>query len=103
MALRTVPIRRAANRVVLFMGGDRKLVLFSGVLAFALIFTAQRLPTIIFGALLWFFALFVFRKLAKADPLMRQVYMRHMRYRKYYPARSTPWRVNTRLQGSQYK
>ncbi|MET0618557.1 MAG: VirB3 family type IV secretion system protein, partial [Luteibacter sp.] len=38
MAIRTVPIRRAGNRDNLFMGGDRELVLFSGLLAAALIF-----------------------------------------------------------------
>ncbi|MET0937545.1 MAG: conjugal transfer protein TrbD, partial [Luteibacter sp.] len=41
MAIRTVPIRRAGNRDNLFMGGDRELVLFSGLLAAALIFSAQ--------------------------------------------------------------
>jgi len=32
---------------------------------------------------------------AKADPLMRLVYLRHRRYRAYYAPRSTPFRVNT--------
>ena len=31
MALRTIPIRRAGNRHNLFMGGDRELVMFSGL------------------------------------------------------------------------
>ena len=31
MALRTIPIRRAGNRDNLFMGGDRELVMFSGL------------------------------------------------------------------------
>ena len=35
MTLRTIPIRRAGNRHNLFMGGDRELVMFAGVLAFA--------------------------------------------------------------------
>lgn len=41
MALRAIPIRRAGNRENLFMGGDRELVMFSGLLAGALIFSAQ--------------------------------------------------------------
>jgi type IV secretion system protein VirB3 len=40
--------------------------------------------------------------MAKADPLMRQVYFRHRRYRTYYPARSTPWRVNRNSQALRY-
>ena len=39
MALRAIPIRRAGNRENLFMGGDRELVMFSGLLAGALIFS----------------------------------------------------------------
>jgi hypothetical protein len=34
------------------------------------------------------------RKMAKADPLMRHVYLRQLRYARYYPARGRPWREN---------
>ena len=103
MALRTIPIRRAGNRINLFMGGDRELVMFSGLLAFALIFSAQELRATLVGLLLWSGALFIFRIMAKADPKMRFVYLRHRRYKPYYPARSTPFRINTTSQGNQYK
>jgi len=103
MALRSVPIRRAGNRENLFMGGDRELVMFSGLLAFALIFSAQELRATLIGLLLWFAALYVFRLMAKADPKMRFVYIRHRRYKPYYPARSTPFRENTPSQGKQYQ
>jgi type IV secretory pathway TrbD component len=103
MALRKIPIRRAGNRDNLFMGGDRELVMFSGVLAFALIFSAQELRATIFGLLLWFGALFALRLMAKADPKMRPVYLRQRRYKTYYPARSTFFRENTKTQGKQYK
>jgi hypothetical protein len=46
----------------------------------------------------WMVALLFFRRMAKADPPMRYVYMRRLLYRRYYPARSTPYRENrTRL------
>ena len=41
MALRKIPIRRAGNRHNLFMGGDREMVMFSGLLAAILVFAAQ--------------------------------------------------------------
>lgn len=91
MKLRTIPIRRAGNRESLFMGGDRELVMFAGLLAGALIFSAQDLRATVFGVLLWFSALFTFRLMAKADPKLRHVYLRHRKYKKYYPARSTPF------------
>ena len=103
MALRTIPIRRAGNRVNLFMGGDRERVMFSGLLAGALIFSAQEIRATVFGIALWFGALFVFRLMAKADPKMRHVYLRHRRFKAYYPPRSTPYRENTSSQGQQYK
>ena len=96
MALRTIPIRRAGNRHNLFMGGDRELVMFSGVMAFALVFSAQDSRATVFGVLLWVLALYLFRLMAKADPKLRQVYLRHRRYRAYYAPRSTPFRVNAR-------
>ena len=103
MALRTIPIRRAGNRSSLFMGGDRELVMLSGVMAFALIFSAAELRATVVGVLLWFAALFVFRWMAKADPRMRQVYLRHRRYAAYYPPRATPFRENSNAQGRQYR
>jgi type IV secretion system protein VirB3 len=103
MALRTIPIRRAGNRENLFMGGDRELVMFSGLLAGALIFSAQEVRATVFGIGLWFGALFVCRLMAKSDPKLRHVYLRHRRYSAYYPARSTPYRENTTSQGKQYR
>ena len=103
MALRTIPIRRAGNRHNLFMGGDRELVMFAGLLAFALIFSAQELRATVIGLLLWFGALFACRLMAKSDPMLRFVYLRHRKYKPYYAARSTPFRENPNSQGNQYK
>jgi type IV secretion system protein VirB3 len=103
MALRTIPLRRAGNRANLFLGGDRELVMCAGLLAAALIFSAQELRATVFGVALWFAALFVLRLMAKADPQLRQVYLRHRRYQRYYPARSTPFRDNSPRQGAQYR
>lgn len=94
MTLRSMPIRRSGNRDNLFMGGDRELVMFSGLLAFALVFSAQELRACVAGLALWFGALFACRLMAKSDPKLRAVYLRHRRYRAYYRARSTPFRVN---------
>lgn len=85
------------------MGGDRELVMFSGLLAGALIFSAQEVRATVFGIGLWFGALFVCRLMGKSDPKLRHVYLRHRRYKAYYPARSTPYRENTTSQGKQYK
>jgi type IV secretion system protein VirB3 len=79
------------------------LVLFSGLIAAVLIFACFQLVPILLGITLWIVALWVFRRLAKADPRMRDIYMRSLLYRRYYPARSTPFRENMRLNISAYK
>jgi type IV secretion system protein TrbD len=94
MALRRVTLHRAGIRPHLFLGGDRELVLFSGLIACVLIFGCLQWQTIVTGVTLWTVALFILRRMAKADPLMRSVYMRHRNYRRYYPARSRPYRRN---------
>jgi hypothetical protein len=53
------------------MGGDRELVMFSGLLAGALIFSAQEVRATVFGIALWFGALFALRLMAKSDPKLR--------------------------------
>lgn len=94
MSLRTIPIRRCGNRPSLFMGGDRELVMFSGLLSAILIFAAQDWLAALFGFALWFLSLKALRLMAKADPYMRAVYLRQRGYQAYYPARSTPFRNN---------
>ena len=103
MALRSIPIRRAGNRTQLFMGGDRELVMFSDLIAFALVFSAQEFRASIYGLLLWLCSLYLLRLMAKADPQLRFVYLRHRRYQRYYPAQSTPYRINPSSQGKQYR
>jgi type IV secretion system protein VirB3 len=85
------------------MGGDRELVMFTGLIAFALVFSAQELKASIYGMVLWLGSLYLLRLMAKADPQMRFVYLRHRRYQRYYPAQCTPFRINTNSQGKQYR
>ncbi len=96
MSLRTIPIRRSGNRPSVFMGGDRELVMFSGLLSAILIFAAQDWLAAIAGIAIWFLSLKGLRLMAKSDPFMRAIYLRQRHYQSYYPARSTPFRDNTR-------
>ena len=96
MALRESPIHRSGVRPHLLLGADRALVLFSGVLVGALTVTSFQWVAILAGIVIWTLALFLLRQMAKADPRMRDVYQRHLLYRRYYPARSRPYRKNKR-------
>jgi len=45
------------------------------------------------GVVLWLFALFVLRIMAKNDPDLRKVYLRHLRYKRYYAATPSAFKV----------
>jgi type IV secretory pathway TrbD component len=79
------------------------MVLFSGLVAAVLIFSCFQFWTILAGVILWVSTLWVFRRVAKSDPRMRFIYLRSLQYRRYYPARSTPFRDNRRLNLSAYQ
>ena len=96
MALRQSPIHRSGIRAHLLLGADRELVLFSGLLVAALTVTSFQAVSIVTGIVIWTVSLFLLRQMAKADPRMRDVYQRHLLYRRYYPARSRPYRKNIR-------
>jgi type IV secretion system protein VirB3 len=70
------------------MGGDRELILVSAILAAVLVFAVMKWWSILAGLVLWLVAVGVLARMAKIDPLLRHVYIRHIRYRAFYPAKS---------------
>lgn len=103
MALRRTPIRRSGHRENLFLGGDRELVMLSGLIAFILIVVAQQLVMTVIGIVFWLGSVYLARLMAKSDPKLRHVYLRHRLYASYYPARATPFRENGDNQGRRYR
>lgn len=101
--LDSVPIHRALTRTNLFLGGDRELVMFSGLISGTMVFYAWDVQAAVVGTVFWFFSLYVLRLMAKHDPKLRTIYMRHRLYKPYYPPHSTPWRSNPDSQGKQYR
>ncbi|WFU12987.1 conjugal transfer protein TrbD (plasmid) [Rhizobium sp. CB3090] len=85
-------IHRALSRSNLLMGADRELVLITGLAAVILIFVVLTIYSALFGAAVWIVVLGLLRMMAKADPLMRRVYVRHISYKHSYKATSSPWR-----------
>lgn len=94
---RRIPIHVAPMRPMLVMGGERALVMLTGLVAIT--FWLGFLRSFSFwpltiGLLVWFGGLFLFKRTARNDPQMFAVMRRHMKYRAHYMARSTPWRDN---------
>ena len=90
--LRRNRIHRALSRPNLLLGADRELVLLTGLAAIILIFVVLTWYAAMLGAAIWIFIVGALRMMAKADPMMRHVYARHISYRTGYRATSTPWR-----------
>ena len=85
---REITIHQSANRPNQILGGDRELVLVSVLVAVSLAFSLASLWGIALSVGFWVSAVAVFQRMGKADPMMRHVYMRHIRYRPFYPAKS---------------
>ncbi len=90
--LRHTTIFRALHRPNLVMGAERELILTAALLCAGVGFTAMNLPATIASAGIWLVLAGPLRMMAKSDPRMSQVYMRHIRYLAYYAPRSRPWR-----------
>ncbi len=84
------PIRKSLIRRITWLGGDRRLVGFSGLLLFLLCWTMFMglgfmyglsivLPATLFAAIVW-----VARLANKGDSWMVDVVLRQFRYKKYY-------------------
>jgi type IV secretory pathway TrbD component len=80
------PVRQSLLRPMLILGGERELVFMSGMLAGILVFSLGQFSTAVLGVLFWGFALFVLQRMAKHDPQLSKVYIRHVNRKIYYPA-----------------
>lgn len=91
--LHRVRIHRALSRPNLLLGADRELVLVTGLASVILIFVVLTWFSAMFGVAVWVGIVGLLRLMAKTDPMMRTVYLRHVGYRPYYRPTSTPWRA----------
>lgn len=85
---REAVIHQSANRPNQILGGDRELVLIAILVAVSLAFSLGTWWGLGLSAGFWIGSIAVLQRMGKADALLRQVYLRHIRYRPFYPARS---------------
>jgi type IV secretory pathway TrbD component len=81
-------IHQSANRPNLLLGGDRELVLVVIMIAGGLAFSLASWWGIGLAVALWVGSMAALQRMGKADPLLRPVYLRHIRYVEFYPAKS---------------
>ena len=85
---RLVPIHQSFLQPLLVVGVERELFVITAMLSGILIFSLDNLYLSVAGAVLWLATLPALQALAKADPQMSRVYLRHARYVRYFPARA---------------
>lgn len=108
MGKQHVPIHASLTRPVLMAGGERMptIILITLVLSIMVgaipggIVTMDFLFACLAGGFLWVIGINILRSLAKADPQMIALYLRHIKYRSFYPATqkrllnsATNWRM----------
>ena len=49
--------------------------------------------SVITAVLFWLVSVFALRRMAKADPMMSRVWLRHIKQQDYYPAKASRWRL----------
>lgn len=84
---REVSFHQSANRPHLILGGDRELVLFAGLISAVLVFAVAAWWAVVVGVVFWLASVAALVRMGKADPLMRHVYLKHIRYRSFYLAK----------------
>ena len=84
---REIVIHQSANRPHLLLGGDRELVLFAALMSAMLTFALVTWWGIVAGIAIWTGAVAILSRMGRFDPMLRQVYVRHVKYRAFYPAK----------------
>ena len=84
---REIVIHQSANRPHLLLGGDRELVLLAALMSAMLIFALVTWWGIVAGIAIWIGAVAILSRMGRFDPMLRQVYVRHVKYRAFYPAK----------------
>lgn len=81
---------RALYQPILVMGGERDLVLFSGLICGGTAINSLTWLNIVVSVILWTLAIAALRAMAKSDPQMSKIYVRSLRYAAFYPAVARP-------------
>jgi type IV secretory pathway TrbD component len=83
---RLIAIHQSFLKPLLILGVERDLFIATATISAMLVFSVNNAYLAIIGAGFWLGTLPALQRLAKADPQMSRVYVRHARYAQYSPA-----------------
>ncbi len=91
--MRTIPIRQSLHKHSFVMGAERNLVMLSILISLLVGIGGLTLISCVSALIFWILAIVSLRKMAKIDPILSQVWYRHVRQQDFYPARASLWRI----------
>lgn len=89
--IRHAPIHQSLHRHNLVMGAERELTMGSALIALLVGVGGMTIISGIAALVFWVIALFVLRRMARADPQMSKVWMRHIKQQDFYNAKASRW------------
>ena len=92
MEVRKIAVHQSLPRHNFVMGAERELVMTSALIALLVGIGGLTLLSGAAAAVFWIVAVFVLRRMAKADPIMSKVWMRHVKQNDFYSAKASRWR-----------
>lgn len=88
MELRRIPVHSSLHRADLVMGAERELALGSALAALLVGIGGMSLVSAGTAIVFWLCVIWALRRMARADPMMSKVWLRHVRQQVFYSARS---------------
>jgi type IV secretion system protein VirB3/type IV secretion system protein VirB4 len=74
------------------MGAERELVMVSGLIAMLVGVGGFSIISALTALIFWIIAIIGLRAMAKSDPIMSKVWIRHIKQQAFYLAKSNVWR-----------
>ena len=90
---RYLPIHQSLHRHAHVLGAERELVMTSALIALLVGVGGLTTVSIVSASVFWIASVFALRRMAKADPIMSRVWLRHIKQQEFYPARASRWRL----------
>ena len=89
---RPLPIHQSLHRHAHILGAERELVMTSALVALLVGVGGLTAVSVTSAVGFWIAAVFALRRMAKADPIMSRVWLRHIKQQDFYRAKSGRWR-----------
>ena len=90
--MRLLPIHQSLHRHAHILGAERELVMTSALIALLVGVGGLTAVSIISAVAFWLMAVFALRRMAKSDPIMSRVWLRHIKQQEFYSAKASCWR-----------